>query len=153
MSASQRDAEKPLRVGVDIGGTFTDLIAFDARTGALSLGKTLTTPAEPARGVITGMRETLATAGEEPGAVGGIVHGTTLVTNALIERKGAVTALLATEGFRDAVEIRREGPVRPVRPLHRDARAPRAAPSSPRRPRARACGWHGTDTARHGADS
>jgi len=108
-SQSQGDAGKPLRVGVDIGGTFTDLIAFDARTGALSLGKTLTTPAEPARGVITGMRETLATAGESPGAVGGIVHGTTLVTNALIERKGAVTALLATEGFRDAVEIRREG--------------------------------------------
>ncbi len=103
------DTAKPLRVGVDIGGTFTDLIAFDERTGRLSLGKTLTTPGEPAAGVIVGLAETLALAGEEPGAVGGIVHGTTLVTNALIERKGAVTALIATRGFRDAVEIRREG--------------------------------------------
>lgn len=109
MTAAHDGPGKPLRVGVDIGGTFTDLIAFDVRTGRLSLGKTLTTPTEPARGVITGMMETLRTAGEEPSAVSGIVHGTTLVTNALIERKGAVTALLATDGFRDAVEIRREG--------------------------------------------
>jgi len=109
VTAAHDGPGKPLRVGVDIGGTFTDLIAFDVRTGRLSLGKTLTTPTEPARGVITGMMETLRTAGEEPSAVSGIVHGTTLVTNALIERKGAVTALLATDGFRDAVEIRREG--------------------------------------------
>jgi len=109
VTAAHEGPGKPLRVGVDIGGTFTDLIAFDVRTGRLSLGKTLTTPTEPARGVITGMMETLRTAGEEPSAVSGIVHGTTLVTNALIERKGAVTALLATDGFRDAVEIRREG--------------------------------------------
>jgi len=109
VTAAHEGPGKPLRVGVDIGGTFTDLIAFDVRTGRLSLGKTLTTPTEPARGVITGMMETLHTAGEEPAAVSGIVHGTTLVTNALIERKGAVTALLATDGFRDAVEIRREG--------------------------------------------
>lgn len=109
MAAAHEGPGKPLRVGVDIGGTFTDLIAFDVRTGRLSLGKTLTTPTEPARGVIIGMMETLHTAGEEPSAVSGIVHGTTLVTNALIERKGAVTALLATDGFRDAVEIRREG--------------------------------------------
>jgi len=109
VAAAHEGPGKPLRVGVDIGGTFTDLIAFDVRTGRLSLGKTLTTPTEPARGVIIGMMETLHTAGEEPSAVSGIVHGTTLVTNALIERKGAVTALLATDGFRDAVEIRREG--------------------------------------------
>jgi N-methylhydantoinase A len=100
---------RPLRVGIDIGGTFTDLIAFDERTGALSIGKVLTTPSAPARGVETGLAETLANASEEPGAVGGIVHGTTLVTNALIERKGATTALVTTEGFRDAIEIRREG--------------------------------------------
>ncbi len=100
---------RPLRVGIDIGGTFTDLIAFDERTGALSIGKVLTTPSEPALGVQTGIAETLANAGEGPGAVSGIIHGTTLVTNALIERKGAITALLTTKGFRDAIEIRREG--------------------------------------------
>ena len=100
---------RPLRVGIDIGGTFTDLIAFDERTGALSIGKVLTTPGEPALGVQTGLAETLANADEGPGAVSGIIHGTTLVTNALIERKGAITALLTTKGFRDAIEIRREG--------------------------------------------
>jgi len=98
-----------LRVGIDIGGTFTDLIAFDERTGALSIGKVLTTPGAPAAGVETGLQETLANAGEAPSAIGGIIHGTTLVTNALIERKGATTALLTTKGFRDAIEIRREG--------------------------------------------
>jgi N-methylhydantoinase A len=98
-----------LRVGIDIGGTFTDLIAFDERTGALSIGKVLTTPKVPAAGVEIGLAETLRNAGEGPGAIGGIIHGTTLVTNALIERKGATTALLTTKGFRDAVEIRREG--------------------------------------------
>src|SRR5207248_11790527 len=91
----------PLRVGVDIGGTFTDLIAFDERTGSLTLAKTLTTPAQPDEGVETGLLETLAAAGERPGAVGTLIHGTTLVTNALVERKGAVTALLATRGFGD----------------------------------------------------
>src|SRR3954454_7727036 len=79
---SQR-AARPLRVGIDIGGTFTDLIAFDERTGALSIGKVLTTPGEPALGVETGLHETLANAGEGPGAIGGLIHGTTLVTNAL----------------------------------------------------------------------
>lgn len=98
-----------MRVGIDIGGTFTDLIAFDERTGSLSIGKVLTTPGAPAAGVETGLQETLANAGEAPSAIGGIIHGTTLVTNALIERKGATTALLTTKGFRDAIEIRREG--------------------------------------------
>ncbi|HET8628462.1 MAG TPA: hydantoinase/oxoprolinase family protein [Thermomicrobiales bacterium] len=98
-----------LRVGVDIGGTFTDLIAVDEETGALHVGKTLTTPDHPARGVEAGLRETLAGAGRAPADVAGVIHGTTLVTNALIERTGAPTALLATRGHRDAVEIRREG--------------------------------------------
>ncbi len=107
--AGDEQQERPLRVGIDIGGTFTDLIAFDQRTGALSIGKVLTTPATPAAGVETGLNELLATANATPAAVGGIIHGTTLVTNALIERKGATVALLTTKGFRDAIEIRREG--------------------------------------------
>lgn len=100
---------RPLRAGVDIGGTFTDLIVYDERTGTLSIGKTLTTPDDPAIAVETGMKETLAEAGEPPEAIGNVIHGTTLVTNALIERKGARTALITTRGFRDAVEIRHEG--------------------------------------------
>ncbi|MGN6813483.1 MAG: hydantoinase/oxoprolinase family protein [Thermomicrobiales bacterium] len=107
--ANEQTARRPLRAGIDIGGTFTDLMLFDERTGALTIGKVLTTPREPAAGVETGLRETLADAGEQPTAIGGVILGTTLVTNALIERTGATTALLTTRGFRDAVEIRREG--------------------------------------------
>ena len=107
--ATERENARPLRAGVDIGGTFTDLIVYDERTGALSIGKTLTTPDDPALAVETGMRETLTDASELPEAVGTVIHGTTLVTNALIERKGAKTALIATRGFRDAIEIRHEG--------------------------------------------
>jgi N-methylhydantoinase A len=97
-----------VRVGIDIGGTFTDLLVFDARSGRFAIGKTLTTPDDPSRAVVEGLATTLTDAGLCPDDVGGIVHGTTLVTNALIERKGARTALITTKGFRDAVEIGRE---------------------------------------------
>ncbi|MFN8486338.1 MAG: hydantoinase/oxoprolinase family protein [Caldilineaceae bacterium] len=96
------------RVGVDIGGTFTDLIVVNMATGAFAVGKVLTTPADPSQAVETVLVETLQQAGIDPGAVQHLVHGTTLVTNAIIERKGAKTALLTTQGFRDSVEIGRE---------------------------------------------
>jgi N-methylhydantoinase A len=96
------------RAGVDIGGTFTDLIVVDDTTGAFVVGKTLTTPDDPSHAIETGLAETLATAKADMASLGQIIHGTTLVTNALIERKGAPTALLATEGFRDSLEIGRE---------------------------------------------
>jgi N-methylhydantoinase A len=95
-----------IRLGVDIGGTFTDV--------ALEIGerrftaKILTTPHAPEEGVLAALRSVTAEAGVAPGEVGVIIHGTTLATNALIERKGARTALLTTEGFRDVVEIRHE---------------------------------------------
>src|SRR3978361_612876 len=88
-----------LRVGVDIGGTFTDLILVDDATGELTVGEILalphSTPTPPPR--------PHAPAPEVPH----VIHGTTLVTNAIIERKGARTALLTTAGFRDAIEIGR----------------------------------------------
>ncbi len=99
----------PARLGVDIGGTFTDLILLDESTGALRVGKVLTTPKDPAQGVEQGVQGLLAESGLGAAAVRAVVHGTTLATNALIERKGAKTALLTTRGFRDALEIRREG--------------------------------------------
>lgn len=99
---------QPYRVGVDIGGTFTDLIVFDDATGSFTIGKTLTTPADPSLAVETGLRETLAQGNVAAAQVQTLVHGTTLVTNAVIERKGDVTALLTTAGFRDVVEIGRE---------------------------------------------
>ena len=97
------------RLGVDIGGTFTDLVVVDETTGAVRVGKVLTTPKDPAHGVEQGIQGLLGEAGVAAGAVGAVVHGTTLATNALIERKGAKTALLTTAGFRDTLEIRSEG--------------------------------------------
>ena len=99
-------ASPAIRLGVDIGGTFTDvaLEIGDRRTTA----KGLTTPRAPEEGVLTIVRAIIAEAGIKPADVDLIIHGTTLATNALIERKGAKTALLTTEGFRDVVEIRHE---------------------------------------------
>ncbi len=96
-----------MRIGVDIGGTFTDVCAVDER-GIVAVGKVLTTHDEPARAVEEGLAALLADAGIAASEVTQVVHGTTLVTNALIERKGSRTALLATAGFRDVVEMRRE---------------------------------------------
>ncbi|MEK7363710.1 MAG: hydantoinase/oxoprolinase family protein, partial [candidate division NC10 bacterium] len=97
------------RLGVDIGGTFTDLVLIDETTGAVRVGKLLTTPKDPAQGVETGVVRLLEEMGVAPRAVGSLIHGTTLATNALIERKGARTGLITTRGFRDALEIGREG--------------------------------------------
>jgi N-methylhydantoinase A len=96
------------RVGIDIGGTFTDLILVDDETGTLTIGKTLTTPTDPAAAVATVLREALDATGVDARTIHSVIHGTTLVTNAIIERKGALTALLTTSGFRDSYEIGRE---------------------------------------------
>ncbi|MEM9139059.1 MAG: hydantoinase/oxoprolinase family protein [Pseudomonadota bacterium] len=94
----------PLRLAVDIGGTFTDTVLMRG-TAALGSAKTLTTHDEPALGALEGARDVLAFAGFAPGDVSGIIHGTTLATNALIERRGARVAAITTEGFRDILEI------------------------------------------------
>src|SRR6266566_1230448 len=99
---------KNRRIGVDIGGTFTDLVVFDDATGAFTVGKTLTTPRDPSQAVETLVLETLKREGIDASQVQQLIHGTTLVTNAIIERTGSSTALLATQGFRDSIEIRRE---------------------------------------------
>jgi N-methylhydantoinase A len=95
-------------LAVDIGGTFTDVVLLDADGGTTVLEKVLTTPKEPAAGVMDGVRRALARGGVAAGDVRYVIHGTTLVTNALIERKGATTALIATAGHEDAIEIGRE---------------------------------------------
>ena len=97
------------RIGVDIGGTFTDLVWADEATGAVQVGKLLTTPKDPSQAVEQGVVTLLNDAGGRAANVRSLIHGTTLATNALIERKGARTGLLTTSGFRDAVEIGREG--------------------------------------------
>src|SRR5919199_1915374 len=93
------------RAGIDIGGTFTDLVLLDDATGERAVGKILTTPEDPSEAVEKGLSELLEQEGVAASQLATIIHGTTLVTNALIERKGVKTALLATEGFRDAVAI------------------------------------------------
>lgn len=101
------DPTSSFRVGVDIGGTFTDLCVVDDH-GVVAVGKLLTTTDEPARGVETVLRDTLRSVHVEATAVGQVVHGTTLVTNALLQRKGARVAVLMTAGFRDVLEMGRE---------------------------------------------
>jgi N-methylhydantoinase A len=96
------------RVGVDIGGTFTDIFLLAEESGAVAIGKVLTTPHDPAVAVLNGLRDLLREQGIAPAAVHHLVHGTTLITNAIIERKGAKTGLITTKGFRDALEIGRE---------------------------------------------
>jgi N-methylhydantoinase A len=95
------------RIGVDVGGTFTDVVLMDEATGAFVGVKTPSRPAEPERAVVDALRDLMAREGLEPAEVGSFVNGTTLGLNTLIQRSGAPTGLLITEGFRDVLEIRR----------------------------------------------
>ena len=95
------------RIGVDIGGTFTDIVAVRENNGEKFNGKVLTTPMNPSEGVLQGVSEIIKKHNINPENCR-IIHGTTLVANALIERKGVETALLTTEGFKDVLEIGRE---------------------------------------------
>jgi N-methylhydantoinase A len=95
-------------LGIDIGGTFTDIVVYDAVRGASASHKELTTPEAPHRGVISGIRRLFDAEGIACGDMSRVVHATTLFTNALIERKGALTGLITTAGFRDTLEMRRE---------------------------------------------
>ena len=94
------------RLGVDIGGTFTDVVLEEGDRQFSA--KVLTTYAAPEDGIIDGLRQVCAKADVQPRDIGQIIHGTTLATNALIERRGAKTALITTEGFRDVIEMRTE---------------------------------------------
>lgn len=107
MSSSQENQRFAL--GIDIGGTFTDLVLLDLASGRMVVGKRLTSYPDPSQAVIAGVVDLLGAHSVNPPAVHRVIHGTTLVTNTLIERKGALTGLITTEGFRDALEIGREG--------------------------------------------
>ena len=93
------------RVGIDIGGTFTDFVLVDGGTGRVRLYKCLTTPKDPSAGALEGLEELLRSASLHFGDLGAVVHGTTLVTNAIIERNGSSLGLLTTRGFRDILEM------------------------------------------------
>ncbi|MBN1218959.1 MAG: hydantoinase/oxoprolinase family protein [Anaerolineae bacterium] len=94
-----------MRIGIDIGGTFTDFVLFDETTGEYQTRKTLSTPQDPAEAVLTQLSRLKLQLGN---CKSSIVHGSTVATNALLERKGAITALVTTEGFRDLLEIGRQ---------------------------------------------
>jgi N-methylhydantoinase A len=105
MGMSTADDQRP-RLAIDIGGTFTDLALEHA--GQRVTAKVLTTPAAPEQGVLTGVAKILDLAGLTPADIALVIHGTTLATNAIIERKGALTALVTTEGFRDVLALGNE---------------------------------------------
>lgn len=95
-------------LGCDIGGTFTDFALFNHETGELDVEKCLTTPQDPSEGVFIGTSKIKEKKGDYLGETENVIHGTTLIINAIIERKGAKTALITTKGFRDILEIGRE---------------------------------------------
>ena len=97
----------PVRIGVDIGGTFTDLQIYDARSGAIFGFKTPTTPEDPSIGLMTGIKEAADRHGFALRDVGFLLHGTTIATNAILERKLAKGVLVTTTGFEDVLEIGR----------------------------------------------
>ncbi|EFH13423.1 hydantoinase B/oxoprolinase family protein [Teichococcus cervicalis] len=105
MNASAPLAGHRWRIGFDIGGTFTDFILYDSAAGSVRLHKRLTTPHDPSIAALQGLEELVAMGGIALADVGEIIHGTTLVTNAVIERKGAKLGLITTEGFRDILEM------------------------------------------------
>lgn len=96
------------RIGIDIGGTFTDVVLYDESAGSTHVVKLLTDHASPGRAVLEGYRTIIGHAGVDPQHVEQVCHGTTLVTNAVLERRGARTALVTTRGFRDVLEIATE---------------------------------------------
>ena len=114
-------------IGVDVGGTFTDFFAFDDETDTEFVHKTPSTPDNPARAILDGLRALCAERAIPREAISRLSHGTTVATNALIQRRGDPVALITTEGFRDLLEIGRQ-----TRPKLYDFKADYPAPLVPR---------------------
>ncbi|WP_108260086.1 hydantoinase/oxoprolinase N-terminal domain-containing protein [Mangrovicoccus ximenensis] len=96
-----------LRIGIDVGGTFTDFVMADSGTGRVALYKEPSTPDDPSRALIEGLEKFLAREGMAPSDVGGLMHGTTIGLNAIIQRRGARIGLIISKGYRDILEIAR----------------------------------------------
>jgi N-methylhydantoinase A len=96
------------RVGVDSGGTFTDVCLFDGETGRIAVWKVSSTPDDPSRGIAAGVEQGMAQVGRPPADIAYFGHGTTVATNALIQHRGVATGLVTTGGFRDLLEIGRQ---------------------------------------------
>ena len=123
---------KRIRVGIDVGGTFTDFVLVDELRDLIYTGKRLTTSHDPSEAIFAGLARLLREAGTDPDQLHSLVHGTTLVANTIIERNGARVGYVTTRGFRDSLEMGREirydlydlqlEPPRPLvrRPLRRE---------------------------------
>ncbi|HEU5370496.1 MAG TPA: hydantoinase/oxoprolinase family protein, partial [Ktedonobacterales bacterium] len=96
------------RLGIDTGGTFTDIVAIDERSGTMATTKTPSTPSDPSRGLLDGVRKVLLQMGAAPEQVASVAHGTTVATNALLEERFTSLGLLVTRGFRHILEIARQ---------------------------------------------
>src|SRR5437763_4960442 len=116
-----------IRIGIDVGGTFTDLVAVDDGSGEARHFKLPSTPSDPAAAIADGVAALLQQCSASGDAIAFLGHGTTVVTNLIIERRGAKTALLTTAGFRDVLEIGRQ-----TRPDLYDYTVERAPPLVPR---------------------
>jgi N-methylhydantoinase A len=101
-------AGRRLRIGIDTGGTFTDVVAYDEQTGQLAVTKTPTTPADPSVGFIDGLTKVLGQLGADSGAVAALSHGTTIATNQLLEGETGRLGFITTEGFEFMLEIARQ---------------------------------------------
>ena len=117
----------PLRVGIDVGGTFTDTLVADPDGGSLVRAKTPSTPDDPSVGILAGLAQGLQVRGGAMNDVAYFAHGTTVATNALLERRGAGVGLITTDGFRDLLEIGRQ-----ARPDLYDLQVEKAEPLAPR---------------------
>ena len=102
------DIGKRIRVGVDVGGTFTDFVLVDEKRDLIFTGKRLTTPEDPSLAITYGLERLVSESGTSVPELDAVVHGTTLVANTIIERKGAKVGLITTKGFRDSLEMGRE---------------------------------------------
>jgi N-methylhydantoinase A len=125
---SDQPGARPLRIGVDVGGTFTDLAMVDEATGRIGFHKVPSTPSDPSGAIEAGVRGILERHGRQAAEVAFVGHGTTVATNMVIERRGARTGMVTTRGFRDVLEIARQ-----TRPHLFDYDVQRPAPLVPRR--------------------
>ncbi len=127
-TAAAERAHGSWRIGIDTGGTFTDVCAFEPATGRIRVWKTPSTPQDPSRAVGIGLEQSLDRFGGEAGSVGFLGHGTTVATNALIQERVATVGLITSAGFRDLLEIARQ-----QRPSLYDLQCDKPAPAAPRR--------------------
>jgi N-methylhydantoinase A len=95
------------RLGVDVGGTFTDLLLIDEASGATHRAKTPSTPTDQSVGVLVGIDKVCSLAGVQPSAIDQVLHGTTVATNAVLEGKGARVGLVVTKGYRQVLQVAR----------------------------------------------